>query len=241
MSGEVVKYNETRPYAPAGNLMFHTVTCVDINGNEQVFVCSSYQIKEQVYTFYDVRVPKNYFGTTKVEGHMQVWDKRYPNSTYIHGYLMSDTNETFMTIGYKDVTCRTMNRERVLDIDSFETCAKDVDAWYTRDSNLSNELSDIKIDKYNKSVLEDNRFQESTEIMQKAYDLWNTDEYERQVRDWKNKNFFIRMFTPKPVKKPLSKEKCCEFIRTVDRYVDDCDVEFDRTAMLEVFGGECDE
>lgn len=204
----------TAPYRPAQSFTFHRVMYFDHKGNEFSFVCSAYQIKEQMITFYDIRIKETYWDESQIQ---YVCNFYNPYDSYIHLDNAQKPRGEFHVYGYRTMDCKTIGREKVIDIDSFTVTPseqKGTKDWYDLDKTLATEQSAMLIESYNERVVKNNALNFSKENVDDAFDKLveqsnyklakaqkrkDKDDFKEAKDNWEQLPWYKRWFTPKPV------------------------------------------
>lgn len=247
-------HDATQPYTPAEEFTFHRVEYEDRKGVHS-FVCSNYQIKEQMITFYDVR-KRTQFHQDEVQPTTTIsfngrWGE--PGTMYYEHLYNSDSQ--FKVDGYTQTDCKTIAREKLSDIDSFTVIPTDDTEWYSLDKKMAQEQSAIKVENYNERIIKEQKTLLTKEHQQRIYEYFVDQHKDSIVRDrkrkYEDKNWFLRLFSVKPSQKTL--DALVEDIHTpsdksmkhyITRYEDslkereDLKELYDWSNLIEIFGDD---
>jgi len=243
-------HDATQPYTPAENFTFHDVTYNDNKGTH-TFVCSEYAIKEQMITFYGVRIKTSYYQ----EEIAPATTIRFRGGRSDIGYLSHDMYDSsvsdFSVYGYRETDCKTINREKLMDIDSFTVSPTSTNDWYNLTKEMALEQSLMKIESHNEKIVSENKVVLSNEGIDESYShlvqsrqssVWSD-----AIDKYDDTNWFLKLFKFRPIKENLT-----DSITTISEYqrgiaimkytnlleADPSFKDYDWSYYLEVFGDE---
>lgn len=227
------------PYRPARNCSFHKVTYRNSRNEKFTVVCEDMQVQESMITLINVRVKKEFTLDKTFKAGMGVF-LFYKDDNYAGPSTFGKSLYDFKRYGYTVVHAKTMIREFIEDIESFEVedYEDDGNSWWNFDEEETHNIQVEELFKHNKSVEEKTIESLSIETLEKAYKALEKEARNLAQWNYERKNWFIRLVTKTPDydSVPVEQHRLNKFIKKMEN-IEQKDIPgLDLTNVYKVFG-----